>query len=81
MDLPYGDELIDVKVEQISDAYLKSLDEYTGDDIVISGIDVLPLLVKVKKRKQDASGNPIGENNSNPILDTRIYMLDFHTEV
>ena len=44
MDLPYGDELIDVKVEEISDAYLDALDEYIGSEIVVPGRDALPVL-------------------------------------
>ena len=75
VDLPYGYELIDVKVEEISDAYLDAIGDYIEGEIVIPGRDALPVLVKFKKRKRDAYGNPIGENNSNPILDTRIYEL------
>ena len=44
VDLPYGDELIDVKVEEISDAYLDALDEYIGSEIVVPGRDALPVL-------------------------------------
>ena len=60
VDLPYGDKLIDVKVEEISDSYLDALDEYIGDEIVIPGIYSLHVLVKFKKHKQDTSGNLIG---------------------
>ena len=38
---------------------------------------MLPILGKVKKCKQDESVNQIKEKNSNPILDTRIYELEF----
>ena len=37
----------------------------------------MPVLGKFNNSKQDASVNPIGENNSNQILDSRIYELDF----
>ena len=30
----------------------------------------------MKLRKQDALGNPIGEEHINPILDTRVYALE-----
>ena len=30
----------------------------------------------MKLRKQDALGNPIGEEHRNPILDTRVYELE-----
>ena len=77
MDLPYGGELIYVEVEELSDAYLDDLDDYIWSEIVIPGIYVLPVLEKFRKTKLDSSGNPIGDNNSNPILDTRIYELEF----
>ena len=34
-------------------------------------------MARVKRRKRDAAGNPIGESNPNPILDSRIYELEF----
>ena len=39
-----------------------------GDDF-ISG--------QVIKRKCDANGNPIGRSNTNPLLDTRVYEVQF----
>ena len=51
VDLPYGDELIDVKVEEISNAYLDVLDKYIRANIVIPGRDAFPVLGKFKKRK------------------------------
>ena len=77
VEFPYGDELIDMKVEGISDTYLDALDDYIRSEILILGRDAFPVLVKFDKRKQDASGNPIVENISNPILYTRIYELEF----
>ena len=69
--------LIDMKTEEVDDAYLDALDEYIGAEIVVPGKDALPVLGKVKKRKRDFQGNPIGEYNPNPILDSRIYELEF----
>ena len=77
VEFPYGNELIDMKVEGISDTYLDALDDYIRSEILILGRDAFPVLVKFDKRKQDASGNPIVENISNPILYTRIYELNF----
>ena len=37
----------------------------------------MPVLEKFNKCKNDASGNPIGEDNSNPMLYSRIYELEF----
>jgi hypothetical protein len=31
----------------------------------------------VKGRKRDADGNPIGKSNDNPLLDTRLYEVEF----
>ncbi|GFH48974.1 pol protein [Chaetoceros tenuissimus] len=39
--------------------------------------DGTAVLTKVKGRKRDAAGNPVGEANENPILDTRVYELEF----
>ena len=75
--LPYGDELTDVKVEEINNSYLDSLDEYIGAEVVIPDRNAIPVLAKVKKRKRDSKDLPIGEKNDNPILDTRIYELEF----
>ena len=60
MDFPYGDELINVKVEEISDAYLDVLDDYIKAEIVIPGIYALPVLIKFRKYKQDYYVNTIG---------------------
>jgi hypothetical protein len=32
---------------------------------------------RVSARKRDRNGNPVGLANSNPILDTRSYIIDF----
>ena len=74
---PYGDELIDVKTEQVDDAYLDSLDTYIGAQVVVPGKDGVPVLAKVRARKRDSAGNPVGTPNANPILDTRVYELLF----
>ena len=34
-------------------------------------------MVRFNKHKRDASGNTIVEKNSNPILDSRMYVLEF----
>ena len=75
--LPYGDELVDAKTDEIDEAYLEALDEYIGAQVVIPGRDAQPVLAKVKKRKRDSLGLPTGQHNPNPILDTRVYELEF----
>ena len=37
----------------------------------------IPVIAKVKKRKHDSIGLPVGEANPNPILDRRVYQLEF----
>ena len=66
-----------MKTTEIDESYLDSLDEYIGANVVIPGRDALPVLAKVKKRKRDADGIPIGQSNPNPILDSRVYELEF----
>jgi hypothetical protein len=75
--LPYGDELVDQKTSEVNEAYLEALDEYIGVEVVIPGRDAQPVLATVKKRKRDPSGMPSGTPNPNPILDTRVYELEF----
>ena len=75
--LPYGEELVDVKTKEVDQAYLESLDKYIGSEVVMTGRDGVPVLTKVVKRKRDANGDPIGEANPNPIMDSRIYELEY----
>ena len=75
--LPYGEEIQDLKTTEIDDAYIDSLDKYIGAEVVVPGRDSLSVLAKIRNRKRDSSGNPIGNANQNPILDTRVYELEF----
>jgi hypothetical protein len=36
-----------------------------------------PELARVKRRKKDSDGNPIGTANKNPVLDTRVFEVEF----
>ena len=60
--------------------YLKELDNLIDVQISLPGKDGVPLLAAVKKRKLDCKCEPIGAHNSSPILDTRIYELEFPDE-
>jgi hypothetical protein len=56
-------------------------DEETFDKLLSAEV-LLPrgdmqAIAKVVKRKRDADGHPIGHSNSNPILDTRVYEVEF----
>ena len=76
---PYGNEIADVKTEEVNETYLEQLDQYIGAKVVIPGTTngIEPILATIKGRKRDHQGNPIGSPNVNPILDTRVYELQF----
>ena len=75
--LPYGDDLMDVKVSEIGESYMEELDDLIESRVQLPDKSGIPLLVTVKKRKRDAYGQPIGRANNNPILDSRIYELEY----
>jgi hypothetical protein len=53
-----------------------TFDKYLGAETALaSGDSMLGGIVKGHKR--DANGNPIGKLNSNPLLDTRLYEVEF----
>jgi len=60
---------------------LDDYDEETLDKLLAAEV-ILPkgdyqFVGKVIGRKRDANGNPVGRANSNPILDTRVYEVEF----
>lgn len=76
--LPYGQEVIDASAKEIDEACLEAMDEHIGAKVIVPGHDnVTPILAEVKHRKRDDNGNPVGTKNDNPILDTRVYQLEF----
>ena len=76
---PYGDKITEAITTEIDEPYLESLDQYIGANVVIPGTTkgVEPVLAVIKGRKRDHNGNPIGNSNPNPILDSRVYELQF----
>ena len=76
-DLTYKDDFAKLRMENIDDSYLADLDNLIGVQVSLPGKDGIPLLATVKKRKLDYKGHPIGSPNANPILDPRIYELEF----
>ena len=75
--LPYGNEIINAKTHEVNDAYMEALDSYIGAKIVVPGRNAEQVLAKVKRRKRDSAGNLIRQENENPILDSRVYELEF----
>lgn len=66
------------------DAEKPDLDDYDEEtlDSLLSAEVLLPkgdfqFIAKVVKRKRDDDGNPVGRAHSNPILDTRVYEVEF----
>ena len=51
-------------------------DNYIGAEIMIPRGGVLSR-GQVTRQKRDADGNPIGQSHTNPVLDTRSYIVEF----
>ena len=51
-------------------------DTYLGAEVLLPCGDMMQTAT-VKRRKLSTSGDPIGQQNSNPILDTRVYQVEF----
>ena len=53
-------------------------DTYLNMDMALPrGYGSEPAFARVKKRLRDANGLPIGTSNENPILDSRVYEVDY----
>ena len=52
-------------------------DTYLNMELAMPRDDTGPEFAKVTKRLRDANGNPIGKANDNPLLDTRIYEVEY----
>ena len=66
-DIPEADDMFD------PDSY----DTYLNMELALPGGDGEPKYAKVTKRLKDANGIPIGTSNDNPILDTRLYEVEY----
>ncbi len=54
-----------------------SYDTYINMELAIERDGAEPELARVTKRLKDNEGNPIGTANNNPILDTRLYEVEY----
>ena len=61
------------EADNTPDAY----DPYLAMEVSIDRGGEQPAFAKVTKRLKDSNGNPIGVANRNPILDTRLYEVQF----
>jgi len=77
-ELPYGDEVHEAVTAETDAAYLEEMDEMIGLSIQVEDQhNAVPILAEIKKRKRNSQGDVIGEKNDNPLLDTRIYILEY----
>ena len=74
---PWDSDLKDLPLYEENESTMKDLDEYIGTQITLMNEEGVPILAKVKNRKRDANGNLIGQRNDNPILDSRIFVVEF----
>ena len=73
--IPIENTSIEVIEEHLS---LEEIDDFIGTNVVIPGRDgIEPVLGIVKRLKRDSNGNIIGVKHDNPIMDTRIFELEF----
>ena len=54
-----------------------TIDTYVGAEVFLPTGDGSGEKGRVKQRKRDSEGRPIGTANPNPILDTRVYTVEF----
>ena len=64
------------QMPEVDDITHEAMDNYIGEEIMISNGDTVDQGI-VRRRKQDVEGNAIGRANSNPIIDTRTYEVEF----
>ena len=74
---PWDDTWQDIPMYDETNATQKDLDEYIGAQVTLPDSDGLQVLCRVKGRKRDSSGATIGEYNSNPILDSRVFDVEY----
>ena len=61
---------------EVDEIMPEAMDNYIGAQIMISSGDTVAQ-GSVRHRKRDMEGNNIGRANSNPIIDTRTYEVEF----
>jgi len=74
---PWDAELEDIPLAEQDDKTLNQLEEYIGANVVFPGKEGVEILCTIKGIKQDSNGVPIGVKNQNPILDTRVFHVQF----
>ena len=75
--LPNWEEIQYQKEVEVNKAYIEALYNYIGSKVVFLDKYSIPELYQVKLRNHYTLGNPIDEYHSNPILDKKVYELEF----
>ena len=70
------DEEHQTRMPEVDDITPEAMENYIGAEIMISHGDTVAQ-ESIRPRKHDVEGNSIGKANSNPILDTRTYEVEF----
>ena len=75
----FEDTMSNPKVKEADELFTPdTYDQYLQMELALPQWDSLePRLAKVTKRLEDANGIPIGMANQNPLLDTRMYEVEF----
>ncbi len=74
---PWENDLLDQPLHDETEHTQQDLDTYIGTQVLLPGPDGVEVLCRVKGRKRTADGTAIGTSNPNPILDTRIFEVEF----
>ena len=68
-----NDDVAEAEDEFTPDSY----DTYVNMELALARGDAIPAYARVTKRLRDAQGRPIGTAHDNPILDTRMYEVEY----
>ena len=74
---PWDDEWSTLPLHDETEKVQKDLDDYIGSQVLLPNAEGVEVLCRVKGRKRDSAGTLIGQYNSNPILDTRIFNVEY----
>ena len=74
---PWDENWEDLSVSDETKATQKDQDEYINDQVVFPNSNGVEVLCRVKGRKYNTGGSIIDNYNSNPIIDTRIFDVEY----
>lgn len=74
---PWDDDWSDVPLQNETSSTQEDLDKYIGSQIVLHDENGQEVLCRVKGRKRTSNGDAVGQYNPNPILDTRLFDVEY----